>query len=250
VKVAYSDKKVGISGSKVLFMEAPDTIQCDGGYLNTLGGGFCPSTGRKDKLDQKVRSVGFLIGCALLIKKEVFNQIGGFDDEYFMYGEEGDLTWRTWLYGYSVKYVPTSIVYYKGGGSSKDLIIEKEQHLSALKKGFLIRGRLFSLMTVYHGNKNSLTSIIKNFEYKNMLIGLTFSFVYILFQLMLLIVDKKGNAALFLLKSPFCPIRNFRSIWKKRLIVQKGRRISDNELFRKGVMMPLHNLLKIVVTFD
>ena len=38
VKVAYSDDRIGICGSKVLYMDSPNTIQFAGGYLHTLGG--------------------------------------------------------------------------------------------------------------------------------------------------------------------------------------------------------------------
>ena len=39
---------------------------------------------------------------AIFIKRKVFEDIGGFDEKLFLYGEDRDLCWRAWLAGYSV----------------------------------------------------------------------------------------------------------------------------------------------------
>jgi N-acetylglucosaminyl-diphospho-decaprenol L-rhamnosyltransferase len=41
-----------------------------------------------------VREVGVITGCCLMIRREVYEQTGGFDDHFFMYAEETDLCWR------------------------------------------------------------------------------------------------------------------------------------------------------------
>lgn len=41
-----------------------------------------------------VREVGVITGCCLMIRREVYEQTGGFDDDFFMYAEETDLCWR------------------------------------------------------------------------------------------------------------------------------------------------------------
>jgi len=41
-----------------------------------------------------VREVGVITGCCLMIRREVYENTGGFDDHFFMYAEETDLCWR------------------------------------------------------------------------------------------------------------------------------------------------------------
>ncbi len=49
---------------------------------------------------------------AILIKKKVFEEIGGFDEKLFLYGEDRDLCWRALLAGYTVGCQPTAIFYH------------------------------------------------------------------------------------------------------------------------------------------
>ena len=49
---------------------------------------------------------------AIFIEKSVFDEIGGFDEKLFLYGEDKDLCWRIWLAGYSVSYCDSAIFYH------------------------------------------------------------------------------------------------------------------------------------------
>jgi len=57
-------------------------------------------------------------GECMIVRKEVLDHIGVFDTTYFMYYEEVDLCWRTWIGGFSVVAVPTSVVHHYSGGST------------------------------------------------------------------------------------------------------------------------------------
>jgi len=56
-------------------------------------------------------------GCSYLIRADVFEQVGGFDREFFMYAEELDLSWRTWIAGHRVITVPQAIVHHRGAAN-------------------------------------------------------------------------------------------------------------------------------------
>jgi GT2 family glycosyltransferase len=53
---------------------------------------------------------------ALIVRRDVFNEVGGFDEDYFLLREETDLCWRIRLRGYKVVFIPNSIVYHYVGG--------------------------------------------------------------------------------------------------------------------------------------
>lgn len=61
--------------------------------------------------------VDTVVGAAMLIKKDLFEKIGGFDENYFMYYEDIDLCKKVHSLGLKVYYVPNLQIYHKVGGS-------------------------------------------------------------------------------------------------------------------------------------
>ena len=57
-------------------------------------------------------------GCCFLIKAEVLNKIGLFDDRYFLYYEDADLTERIKRAGYKIIYQPKAVIWHKNAASS------------------------------------------------------------------------------------------------------------------------------------
>jgi hypothetical protein len=57
-------------------------------------------------------------GASLLLKRELLDDIGGFDLALFMYYEDFDLAWRARLRGWRFVYAPDSVVYHVCGGSA------------------------------------------------------------------------------------------------------------------------------------
>ncbi len=60
----------------------------------------------------------FASGCAMLMRCSTLEHIGLFDERYFMYVEDVDLTLRAWIAGYRVMDVPAAIVYHRMTGSN------------------------------------------------------------------------------------------------------------------------------------
>ena len=57
-------------------------------------------------------------GASFLVRKVIFEMLGGFDESFFVYSDGNDLCLRAWIYGYYVAYAPRLVVYHFGGGSS------------------------------------------------------------------------------------------------------------------------------------
>lgn len=93
-----------------------------GGFIDMLGYPFC--RGRvlafteedKGQYDD-VCDVFWATGACLVIRADVFNKEGGFDDDFFAHMEEIDLCWRLRSRGHRIVCVPQSKVYHVGGGT-------------------------------------------------------------------------------------------------------------------------------------
>lgn len=72
--------------------------------------------------ENEIGKIEILVGAFMLMKKSVYNEVGGFDEDYFMYGEDIDLSYKILKKGYQNYYLPkTIIIHYKGESTKKDL---------------------------------------------------------------------------------------------------------------------------------
>lgn len=70
-----------------------------------------------NKFKQLPGSIAWLLGACLLIKRSVFNQINGFDPDYFLYGEDADIGLRIRLAGYEIAYCEAVKITHVAGAS-------------------------------------------------------------------------------------------------------------------------------------
>tara|TARA_B110000858_G_scaffold32549_1_gene36102 strand:- start:26202 stop:27218 length:1017 start_codon:yes stop_codon:yes gene_type:complete len=93
-----------------------------GGFIDFLGYPFC--RGRifnhiENDFNQyeDIKEVFWASGACLFIRSKHFNEVNGFDNDFFAHQEEIDLCWRLKNLGYKVMVNPESIVYHVGGGT-------------------------------------------------------------------------------------------------------------------------------------
>lgn len=65
------------------------------------------------------REVDWVSGAFFMARREAIEEIGGFDEGYFMYGEDVDLCWRIHQAGYGVAYIPEAVVTHERAYSTK-----------------------------------------------------------------------------------------------------------------------------------
>jgi len=65
------------------------------------------------------RYVPWAVGAALLVPRRVLDRVGGFDESFFMYGEDVDWCWRVRDAGYRIWFEPSAVVRHIGGASSE-----------------------------------------------------------------------------------------------------------------------------------
>ncbi len=93
-----------------------------GGYIDRYGFPFCRGrildhTETDEGQYDTIREVFWCSGAAFCIRRDVYLQCGGLDENFFAHMEEIDLCWRLRNRGYALKVNPASVVYHLGGGS-------------------------------------------------------------------------------------------------------------------------------------
>ncbi|PTX59013.1 GT2 family glycosyltransferase [Kordia periserrulae] len=69
----------------------------------------------------EIGKVDILVGAFMLMKKAVYDSVGGFDEDYFMYGEDIDLSYKIKKAGFqNYYYGNTTVIHYKGESTLKD----------------------------------------------------------------------------------------------------------------------------------
>lgn len=145
-------------------------------------------------------------GCAFLMHREVFAELGGFDPYLFMYVDEYDLSWRAWVSGYKGVATPAARLHHRGaaqvnpagGGTAVEF------RTSALKR--------------YYANRNSLLVLLKNSQHMLLLL--------LPLQLLLLAAEALASALLvrrwgFVKQAYFDACRD---VWQARGHVSRWRK--------------------------
>ncbi|MDM8532215.1 glycosyltransferase family 2 protein [Anaerolineales bacterium HSG25] len=116
VEVAQSDKKIGIVGPTIYYFDEPETIWSAGGGIDwNKGMTHMVNLNELDEgqLGDTPRSMDFVTGCALLIKRLVIKEVGLLDPRFFAYYEEAEWCVRTTRAGFKILHVPSSKIWHK-----------------------------------------------------------------------------------------------------------------------------------------
>lgn len=93
-------------------------------------------------------SVEVVSGACMMITRDVFNTVGGFSTDYFMYAEDLDLCYKICAAGFTNYYVPEVEIVHHGGGST--------QHRHSRFSNVMMRESVSRLLKKTHGNLYSL----------------------------------------------------------------------------------------------
>ncbi|MDL1970809.1 MAG: glycosyltransferase [Candidatus Desulfofervidaceae bacterium] len=111
VRLAELDKEIGVISSKLYFYENPTKVQYDGDKSNLYDG-------LPDTLYDIPRITSRPSGCSFLMRREVIESVGLWDEDYFLYFDDNDMAERAVKQGWKVFYNPYSKVYHKGAKST------------------------------------------------------------------------------------------------------------------------------------
>ena len=89
--------------------------------LNKLNSKYFETYHLEEWNHNETKQIDHVIGAFYLIKREIFNSINGFDERYFVYFEDLDLSKRVYDSGYRTIYLSEIQAYHKGGGTSEQV---------------------------------------------------------------------------------------------------------------------------------
>lgn len=136
-----ADQHVGMCASQIRLASEPDRLDSAG--LSIYGDGTTKQRGHRYGAGNYLESEEVLLpsGCAALFHREMLRDVGGFDEDYFLYAEESDLGLRARLRGWKCIYVSGAVVDHDYSASA---------------------GRA-SRMKAFYVERNRLYTVIKNF---------------------------------------------------------------------------------------
>ena len=193
------------------------------GMGNQLG--FGRSLGSVDVRDRQ--ELLFACGGAMLVKRDVYLDAGGFDDRFFAYFEDVDFGWRLWVLGFRVRLAATAKAYHRMHGTSSRF----PEH---------------QRMLLYE--RNALRCIIKNYDDPGLAQVLGPSLLLLVKRAMLRggldrtpyeiggdiePEETVSRVALAHLHAVVDVVDGFDELWHARQVIQQARRRGDEEIVQK-----------------
>jgi GT2 family glycosyltransferase len=214
VSITQKDKDIAAITCKIVFMLNPSIINSVGGIGIPFWRGFEDIGFDEQDIGQydapPIEPFSFCGGAAL-IKSNVFKELGGFDETFFAFFEDTDLSWRLRLKNYKIRYLPEAKIAHHYSGTFSE----------GPEKTYLCKRNLFR-------------SILKNCDGTILYWAVRNYFLFtILASLSYLRVERAPLMAWSLIKSVLWNIWHLRGTYNQRRIIQRERKISDKEILLK-----------------
>lgn len=135
---------------RITFYPETDTIQCDGADIHFAGTlslrhAYQPVSGHQP---QRTMVKGF-IGACMLVKRKALLELGNFDEDYFFYFEDMELSYRLLALGHSICCEERAIVRHERGAGTKDLSFRGSGPYPERRAYFNIRNRWLTIWIHY-----------------------------------------------------------------------------------------------------
>ncbi len=220
VKSIQLDPKYGSCASRILLWDQPDIIEVCG--LVIYRDGSSCGRGRLHPADEymQIQEVFCANDCCCLYRREMIEDIGEYDPDFFIYCDETDIGWRHQLAGWKCIYTPHAIAY----------------HAHSRTAGS------YSAFKAFHVERNRIYLCIKYFPISYLLLSFWYSAYRYLYQCYLsgrmgkgALAHYRKNNSLFtgvciLIKAHWAAVLKFPTMWHRRRQMKKIKRISNHEI--------------------
>ncbi len=201
-----ANPKIGIGASKLLFFDQRNRVNSAGLFLRVDGVGRDIGFNQLDGDEfSHARFVFGASGGAAIYRRELLEEIGLFDEDFYAYAEDLDLSFRAQLRGWACLFMPSAIVYHRVGAT---YAIE-----SAIK--------------VYHSSRNMLTVLIKNLPTRLWRKYFPLLLAAQIYQVIYFSTRGRGVPAL---RGKIDALRALHLTLAKRHQIQRDARVSDTQI--------------------
>jgi GT2 family glycosyltransferase len=217
VLVAESDARIGMVAAKMRNYYRPEEIDAVGLKIGTNGLGYNIGIGETDSGQYDDAAIFGPCGGAALYRREMLDETGFFDSDFFAYYEDFDLAWRGRLAGWKALAAPRALVY----------------HVHSATGGKMSRFK------TYYTHRNKWYVIIKNWPLGLLLKRLPVLFCYDMAALVLAWLKGVGGAAI---AARFDVVKNMGRLLAQRREVHAQSTLSTGEI--EGLFSPYEGALK------
>ena len=214
IKVLQKDSQIAIGQS--LLLKKDGTVDSSGDFIDNLGRAYS-----NHEIPNNVSYILSPRAACMIIRKNVFFELGGFDEDYFVSFEDVELGWKSWLWGYKSVIVPSSIVYHDGGKTVKTISDE----------------------IAFHGVKNTISLRMTHFDFFDSIRSITLMIFVVIFQKFFKINLAYNKNLKFnppklkiLFKGLFWIISNLPNIYRKRKKIKSGTAVKNSFLRKQGLI--------------
>jgi GT2 family glycosyltransferase len=220
VKAAEENPRAGMLACKIYLQEGSKIIDNVGHLiyrdgLNRGRGRLEADRGQYEKIEE----VFFPSGCAALYRREMLEEVGLFDEDFFAYGDDTDLGLKGRLAGWKCLYVPKAVVHHHYSQSSG----------------------AYSALKAFYVERNRVWIAVKYFPLSLLLASPFFTFLRFALQGYGALVGRgaagrfsqaysPGKLLRILLKAYLAAFRGLPGMWKKRREIQRRTRVSEGEI--------------------
>ena len=212
VAAAKAHPESAAFGSRQMLAGRPGVLDGIGDRWHVSGLAWREGHGRPlHPSDLEAREIFSPCAAAALYRRAAIVSVGGFDEDYFCFGEDVDLGFRLRLAGHSARYVPDAVVEHVGGASSE--------------------GRL----ATYLGHRNLLWTLVKNTPGPILPAALLAHLSQSIFVGVMLGYRGRGSA---FARAKWDAVAGLGNCWRKRRSVQAGRRVSTWQILNSIDLAP------------
>ena len=208
ITAATNYPQYALLGSRLLLDRHVDRLDGQGDRYHVSGLAWRDRVPSKDTDQQASYEVFSACAAAVMIKSDIIEKYGGFDEAFFCYMEDVDFGFRMRLLGQRCLLVADAVAYHVGSASS---------------------GGGHSDFAVYHGHRNLVWTYIKNMPgvlfWMFLPLHCALNFVTILW------FSLRGQGRV-ILRAKIDALRGFPQMWRKRKLVQSQRVASLAEMLR------------------
>lgn len=220
VNTAFNYENVGIVGPKVLQMYNKQIVQDVGITCDIFGFPIGLHSGElNNHTHQGCTKVFGVSGSAMLLSRDVFQKVGYFDAEFFMFMEDIDLCWRANLAGYQVIVNADTYIFHEGGGTAQGGPVKDSLYRTSTWRSYL-------------RERNTLRALLKNYSMGTLFWILPVYFLLETIELGFYFVLSKPKVFLAYLYAFFWNFRNLHGTFIMRNYIQKTRTAKDQSLMK------------------